>query len=100
MRVAERGERFERDSVLGLGLRGVGQGVVDLYLKSILGQLAQDIRDSEAFQSPHHLIGNRMLISFDGTIRLDTRWSERMSEKDKHEIIAQAGAAAEAFGYA
>lgn len=54
---------------------------------------------AEQFSGVHHLIGNRMLISFDGTVTLDTRWREAMPEAEQKSIISQAGAAAEAFGY-
>ncbi len=69
----------------------------------VFGFLGLDNEDvtgpAERFSGPHHLIGNRMLISFDGTIRLDTRWSENMSAAVQSEVIAKAGVAAEAFGY-
>lgn len=56
----------------------------------------QTLRDGTA---EHHLIGNRMLRSFDGSIRLDTRWRETISGQRQAEVVARCGAWAKTFGY-
>ena len=48
---------------------------------------------------PHHLIGNRMLLEFDGTVTLDTRWEDHMSEARRTEVLQQTHALAAEFGY-
>lgn len=67
---------------------------------SFLGLEYEDVTGPrENFTGPHHLIGNRMLISFDGTVTLDTRWSKSMTEEEQRNVISHSGVAAEAFGY-
>ena len=50
-------------------------------------------------KTPHHLIGNRMLMSFDGTIKLADEWRTAVSVTDQQTIAARTGELAASFGY-
>jgi hypothetical protein len=47
----------------------------------------------------HHLIGNRMLRHFDGEIRLDQGWRQRLSSAERATIRRVAAPVAQRFGY-
>ncbi len=48
---------------------------------------------------PHHLIGNWMLMSFDGNIKLAEEWRTAVSAEEQRTIVAQTGELAANFGY-
>lgn len=48
----------------------------------------------------HHLMGNRMLFTFDGTVRLDEAWRERLTVDEQRLVLARAGELARKLGYA
>lgn len=56
----------------------------------------QTLRDGAV---EHHLIGNRMLRSFDGSISVDTRWCETVSPEQQAEVVARCGSWARTLGY-
>ena len=51
-------------------------------------------------RQPHHIIGNRMMLEFDGTVTLDTRWRERLSAVQQQAILEKTAPLAGRFGYA
>ena len=51
-------------------------------------------------KQPHHLIGNRMLLEFDGTVKLDTRWETELSEETQTTILKSTEELSKLFGYA
>jgi hypothetical protein len=50
---------------------------------------------------PHknHIIGNRMLKHFDGTLRLDQRWQQCLTPEEQGAVMRAAGRRAAAYGY-
>ena len=62
-----------------------------------LGLLSQDV--VVAPREPHHLIGNRMLLEFDGTVKLDTRWNEQMPMARQQDILRRTEPLSSQFGY-
>jgi hypothetical protein len=51
------------------------------------------------FPEKHHLIGNKMLFSFDGTVLLHEGWRDQFSPEDQIRVLRYAGRAAENYGY-
>ena len=47
----------------------------------------------------HHLMGNRMLRSFDGSVRLDTSW-RALADDELAATLRAAGSLARRYGYA
>lgn len=48
---------------------------------------------------PHHLIGNRMLVGFDGSVELDTRWESAMDSETQQEILEKTAIYSQLFDY-
>ena len=48
----------------------------------------------------HHLMGNRMLFGFDGTVKLDEVWRERLTDEEQRLVLGRAGERARKLGYA
>jgi hypothetical protein len=48
----------------------------------------------------HHMIGNKMLQSFDGTVRRDRTWETVLPITEQVAVAKQLGGLLEAFGYA
>jgi hypothetical protein len=48
----------------------------------------------------HHLMGNKMVFSFDGGVKLDERWRKRLSGEEQSIALRAAGEFAERQGYA
>ena len=55
----------------------------------------------QPLQSPgeRHVIGNRMVRTFDGRVRIDERWRDELSEADANAILRESGHFARAMGY-
>lgn len=51
------------------------------------------------YPAKHHLIGNNMLRSFDGDVRLDIRWQTELSGAEQRIVLDSAGKFAERMGY-
>jgi Sulfotransferase family len=51
------------------------------------------------YAGKHHLIGNNMLRSFDGQVKLDTRWRDELSFPEQRTVLDFAGEFAELMGY-
>jgi hypothetical protein len=51
------------------------------------------------FAEKHHLIGNNMLRTFDGRVKLDTRWRSEMSAAQQRTVLDEAGEFAHRMGY-
>ncbi len=47
----------------------------------------------------HHLMGNKMIFQFDGTIKLDNAWKTRISDDDQRRLLALAQPLSSHFGY-
>jgi hypothetical protein len=47
----------------------------------------------------NHIIGNRMLKTFDGRLKLDTRWQTALDSGDQAEVLGAAGRLAVVYGY-
>ena len=50
-------------------------------------------------KDPHHIIGNRMLASFDGSIEQDTLWRQHLSCKKQMEVLRRTEPLSSLFGY-
>lgn len=59
------------------------------------------ITDSPDRPNPdqQHVIGNRMLIDFDGSVQLDEKWREELPPAEAARILRDAGSFATAMGY-
>lgn len=47
----------------------------------------------------HHLMGNKMLFDFDGTVRLDTSWRENLSLPEQQLMLSRSAPLAARLGY-
>jgi len=47
----------------------------------------------------NHIIGNRMLRTFDGQLRLDARWRTELGPDEQADVLRGAGRVAAAYGY-
>lgn len=56
------------------------------------------VKNPEDFSS-FHLMGNKMLMQFDGNINLDLEWKTSLSENEKKEILALTAPLSTQFGY-
>jgi len=54
---------------------------------SFLGVENQDVCRPPVNPDKHHMMGNRMLFSFDGTVRLDTAWQQQISTEDQDLLV-------------
>jgi Sulfotransferase family len=50
-------------------------------------------------EKKYHLMGNRMLHSFDGAVRLDASWREHLTASEQETTVRVAGPLARRFGY-
>jgi len=50
-------------------------------------------------ESPHHLIGNRMIVSFDGKIRQDMEWQDFLSPGEQAKLIEYCEPISSLLGY-
>jgi len=51
------------------------------------------------YPEKHHLIGNNMLRSFDGQVKLDTRWRTELTAAEQRTVLDCAGEFARRMGY-
>lgn len=51
------------------------------------------------YPEKHHLIGNNMLRSFDGRVKLDTRWRTELTPAEQQTVLDCAGEFAQRMGY-
>lgn len=51
------------------------------------------------YPQKHHLIGNNMLRSFDGEVKLDTRWRTELTGTEQRTVLHSAGEFARRMGY-
>ena len=51
------------------------------------------------YPQKHHLIGNNMLRSFDGQVKLDTRWRTELTAAEQRTVLDCAGEFARRMGY-
>ena len=61
----------------------------------------QPVAAARPAQDPrkNHIIGNRMLKTFDGTLRLDQRWEQALSNDEQGAVLRGAGRLAAMYGY-
>jgi sulfotransferase family protein len=52
------------------------------------------------YPEKHHLIGNNMLRTFDGEVKLDTRWRTELTAAEQRTVLDCAGEFARRMGYA
>jgi hypothetical protein len=60
---------------------------------------AEPVVTEPRYPEKHHLIGNNMLRSFDGEVKLDTRWREELNVAEQRTVWDCAGEFAERMGY-
>ena len=60
----------------------------------------EDAVTAPKYAEKHHLIGNNMLRSFDGQVKLDTRWRAELSAAEQRTVLDGAGEFAARMGYA
>jgi Sulfotransferase domain len=68
-------------------------------LLEFLGLDSEPVVAAPRFPDKHHLIGNRMLQTFAGEVRLDERWRTELPMLEQRQVLASAGDLAERFGY-
>jgi hypothetical protein len=59
----------------------------------------EDVIAAPRFPAKHHLMGNVMLFTFDGTLTLDETWKAQLTSHEQEQVLRHAGALAEKFGY-
>lgn len=64
-----------------------------------LGLENVDVVHPPANDEKGHVIGNKMKKTFDGTIALDMRWKDGLSEADTRQVVRRSAALMERFGY-
>jgi hypothetical protein len=47
----------------------------------------------------HHILGNQMLRTFSGDVRLDERWHDELTPAERRSVLESAGVLAERLGY-
>jgi hypothetical protein len=67
---------------------------------AFLGEDDEDVLSAPKFPEKHHLMGNAMLFSFDGTVRVDERWRSALSGQEQRAVLGYVGAMAVKYGYA
>jgi hypothetical protein len=68
-------------------------------LFAFMGVTQEDVICPPNDPRKHHLIGNRMLQTFTGTVASDTAWRTELSAEDQERTWRQAGDLAAMFGY-
>jgi hypothetical protein len=66
---------------------------------SFFGVPKADVCHASQDQRKNHIIGNRMLKTFDGVLTLDTRWQTELTRKEQQAVLRRAGRVALAHGY-
>lgn len=59
----------------------------------------EDVVGAPRYCNKHHLMGNKMLFAFDGTIRADTAWCAMLTQQEQRAVLMGAGPAALKYGY-
>jgi hypothetical protein len=73
-------------------------GVMDRVFH-FLGVEPQAVVGPPREEKKYHLMGNRMLHSFDGTVRLDASWRKHLTVGEQEVTLRIAGSLAQRFGY-
>lgn len=73
------------------------EGVIGSLLE-FLGVPGERVVDSPRYAHKHHLIGNNMLVSFDGVVNPDERWRAELTSEEQQTILRVAGTSAERYG--
>lgn len=66
---------------------------------SFLSLESEDLVGPPRYPEKHHLVGNKMLMSFTGAICEDERWKTELSEREKQAVLRSVGELASRFGY-
>ena len=64
-----------------------------------LGVAPEPISVPPRYPVKHHLMGNRMLFSFTGSVTTDERWRQTLSAEDQRQVLRCSGELAEKYGY-
>ena len=64
-----------------------------------LGVEAEEVVEAPKYPAKHHVVGNDMAGTFDGEVRLDTRWRVELSPMEQQALLAAAGPFAAQLGY-
>jgi hypothetical protein len=73
------------------------QAMADIL--DFMGLRQEDVVCAPRNARKHHLIGNDMLRTFDGTVKPDKTWQTAMAAQDRDFVLAHTGALARTFGY-
>ncbi len=73
------------------------QGVMD-RIADFVGTRHSPV-PSDVYAPEHHIIGNRMRLKRDGTVRADNSWKDKLSEQQLRVIAQVAGEANRRFGF-
>lgn len=68
-------------------------------LLAFLGVAPETVVAPPRYSHKHHVIGNNMLTTFDGNVRLDERWRTELSSSEQEAVLRRAGELAERWGY-
>jgi hypothetical protein len=68
-------------------------------LLDFLGVEAEDVIAAPKYERKHHIIGNRMLRTFDGNVVLDERWRRELTPDEQRRVLRYAGELAARLGY-
>lgn len=63
------------------------------------GVPSADVCHASTVPRKNHIIGNRMLKTFDGVLKLDTRWQTQLTLDEQRGVLRRAGGLARAHGY-
>lgn len=64
-----------------------------------LGVLNEDVVRKPGNLEKYHMMGNKMLSVFDGTVRLDDSWKKSVSERDQKRIVEFTAPLSQKYGY-
>jgi hypothetical protein len=70
-----------------------------LRLFDFLQISSEQVVTAPKYPEKHHLIGNNMLRSFDGQVKLDTRWRTELTAAEQRTVLDCAGEFARRMGY-
>lgn len=60
---------------------------------------SEDVVGPPRYPKKHHLVGNKMLLSFTGVIHEDERWRSELTLAEERRVLSGAGPLAQAYGY-
>ena len=59
----------------------------------------EDVITAPKYSKKHHLMGNKMVFEFDGTVKLDLSWKERLNPMEANDVLKLTQPLSRTMGY-